>query len=169
MAFSQSTFVRQENIGLRESLTLYNYKTNDPVALVTSPEYFSRNPRYDIKPDDIVLASCGNGFYILRFTSSSTAEVAISDSGGGGGDFVIVETTAPYTMTGNEDVVAISGGGDVNFLAVSSATKAVNLYADGGDVTPVFAGTETTNQAIVTTGNSAYYCPLPSKNAWDAI
>ena len=81
----------------------------------------------------------------------------------------IVEAAAPYTIDGTEDVVRISNNGLVTFPPVSLATKAVNLYADGGDVTPVFSGTETTNQAIVTSGNAAYYCPFKLKNAWDVI
>lgn len=81
----------------------------------------------------------------------------------------IVETTAPYTLDGTEDVVRIIGGGNVTFVAVGDAVKSVDIYADGGSVTPVFVSGETTNQPVITSGNAAEYTPFPVKNAWDAV
>lgn len=167
MPFTQATFFRQENNGLRDVFTTYNYQTDDGIAEITQPQYFLRNPRYTVIPKDVVRIQCADGFFICSFIDEMSVQIEVAGGGGFGAE-VIVETVAPYTITGVEDVVRINGGGAVMFPDVNLALKRVDVYADGGDVTPGFVNGESTNQPVISNGNAATMTPFPVKNAWDA-
>ena len=75
-------------------------------------------------------------------------------------DESIVESSAPYTLLGTEDTLELSGTGTLTMLATADAVRSVVVYASTGTITLGLQGSDTTNQASITIGNSARYTPF---------
>ena len=167
MPFNQSSFVRQENPGGRDVFVSYNYKTDDPIVDVLDTGYFARMPRYDINPLDIVRVQCADGFYICSFlTDGSSVQVEIAPSST---NFEDISTEAvPYTISGGEDTVLLTGAGAVTLIPSILANKSVILKSIDSTVTITTQNGDSIDQATITAGNSVRLTPN-QVDAWYAI
>lgn len=75
-------------------------------------------------------------------------------------DESIVEASTDYTLLGTEDTIELTGTGNLTMLDTSVAVRSVVVYAATGTITLVLQGSDTTNQATITVGNSARYTPF---------
>lgn len=81
---------------------------------------------------------------------------------------IVFINSLPYTMTGLEDIVVFTvGPGNLNLISKDDAVKSVTFYAESGTITVLPAGSETTQQANITTGNS--YRTGPGSNGWISL
>ncbi len=79
----------------------------------------------------------------------------------------IIEAVTPYTLLGTENVISLTGTGNVNLLLSTTAKKSVILHAATGTLTLVTQGGDTINQTVITVGNSAHLTPLNGQ--WVAV
>ena len=81
----------------------------------------------------------------------------------------IVESAVPYTLIGDEDIVRLTGTGNVTLLSSSVADRSTVFYAATGTLTFVLQSGDTTNQAVVTVGNAVEMTPFPVSQEWIAL
>lgn len=105
-------------------------------------------------PGILVQLDGDNGITI----STSTEGVVIVDS-----------PTSPYNMTGDEDYILCTGATTINAIAVADGTQGVNIGADGGIVTFVPAGADTTQTSSIADGDTVLLVPKASRNQWRGI
>ena len=114
MTFSQSTVSQSTAVGSRPSATFYGY-TNmlDTDNDCKQPGYFARNPRFDFRPGDKIMATLKNGFFILEVASDTSTAIAARQVVG---DNVLLTTTSALTAqepAGLDTPLVIDFGGPV--------------------------------------------------------